>query len=134
MGTTGLDSYPEDLGLCLTSGIPSNPEDFKKWLEEERAKYERLEKELERNFLSVSLNNVLKKNVNTFNGDKLDVWISYTEPSCVTSHFRETVLTNIDAERFSCNCSYFHLSKLPKEWPELIPSAEAVFFGDYIDN
>ena len=30
------DSYPEGLGVEFLSGIPKNPEMFKRWLEEER--------------------------------------------------------------------------------------------------
>ncbi|KAF2179735.1 hypothetical protein K469DRAFT_753812 [Zopfia rhizophila CBS 207.26] len=96
---------------------PSDPEEFKKWLEQKRAECEQLEKELEYGFLSISLNNILEKNAGIFDESLHWIWaMSYTEPSndlCVTSHFRETVSNS---------------------WPELIPGAEAIFFGDHIDD
>ncbi|KHN95824.1 F-box domain, cyclin-like protein [Metarhizium album ARSEF 1941] len=42
-----LDSYFEGLGASIVAGIPADPDEYRAWLDKERAKYAALEKKLE---------------------------------------------------------------------------------------
>lgn len=129
------DSYKEGLGRSLSSEVPSDPEEYKAWLDDTRSQYQQLEEELDRDYLTVTIQKILDNEMKVFADEKLDgmeMTPLFVAPG--NDLFIEYVYVfDLDQERFSCNnCGYFKLDKLTQDWIKI--NGEVLFFGDESDE
>jgi hypothetical protein len=66
------DSYKEGLGLKVRRWVPSDPEEYKTWLEKKRQHYQEQENTLEEEVLSVTIQKILDGTIGKFHIGSLD--------------------------------------------------------------
>ncbi|KAH7402869.1 hypothetical protein BKA66DRAFT_436257 [Pyrenochaeta sp. MPI-SDFR-AT-0127] len=123
-----LDSYPEGLGETLVAMIPSEPTEYRKWLERKRAEYTDAEARLNKTIFTV--NQVQASNgqmlpLSACGVDDLACLPDYNGPPQPDWNIKWVYVIDLDREIFCINGnSYFYLPTIPKHWVTLLENAE----------